>query len=110
MIEPIIPFKVKTLPLPDNIGFNSSHFPYGAAKDSILNDLYNKTQNKIWTVAGIKSNPRYSPRIGEEPVYLIVQKSGVPRELPCNLLLLVREGETPIWWPHICCEVIETLK
>ena len=116
MIEPIILFKVKTLPLPADIGFSPVYFPNSKGRDFILNQLYNKIQNKTWTVAGIKVNPRYSPRVGEEPPYLIFRQEDegssryYPRELPCNLFLLVREGETPIWWPDICCDVVEVPK
>jgi len=97
MIETIIPFKVNLLPLPDNVTFRSG---YGNVNQRALED---KLFGKVWLVVGIRTNTRIEP-------YFTCYTHPFIDPLSCNLFLLIREGETPAWWPEIYCEVVETPK
>ena len=53
---------------------------------------------KIWQVAGIKKDTMIKRNpLGEYP-HLSQDR--------CEYLLLVRDGETPIWWPMQLCQAV----
>ena len=105
----MIPFRITPLPLPDNITYRS-----GYVSEWLLNQraIEDRIFNKIWTVTAIRTNPKgvtISGGLISEP-YFSVYKYSEYNPFPCNLFLLVREGEVPVWWPDIYCEVVEIPK
>jgi len=105
-----IPFKVKPWILPRDVYMVED-------RGNLLeyNDPEIPQFKKVWLVAAIVPNPRY--RLYKE-TWSVVERCFVKRiyenkgvsyleSIPCNLFLLVREGELPIWWPDKYCEVIE---
>jgi len=100
MLE-VVPFRVKTLPLSENISF-----VLGSIDNEMEDTEYMKRRaaNKIWTVVAIRPNSfRYhthTRQVIEPSVRVRGNEPSVG-----YLYLLVRPGETPIWWPDRYCEV-----
>ena len=107
----MIPFRITPLPLPDNITYRSGYYSEWVSNQRAVED---RLFNRIWTVTAIKTNPRGGILMGSEGLvsepYFTIYRHSDHNPFPCNLFLLVREDETPIWWPDIYCEVVEVPK
>ena len=106
----MVPFKVRILPLLEEVTIVTS----SCYRSTYKTELENKLLDKVWTVVAIRSNPIFSRTmaspnpIQECFVFKVRENINVSHyeNLPCMLFLLVRDGENPVWWPDKYCEVV----
>ena len=93
----LVPFKVKPLPLEQTEDYHTEA-EYGRKNCTAL--VSSRVLEKVWTVVG------YRPMC-----YNFVKRSCIDdhyMDIPFpDVLLLVREGEMPTWWPRESCEVVD---
>ncbi len=109
LIEMMVPFRVKALPLPEEVTIATTRYE----SESWRANMENKLKEKVWTVVAIRTNPTF--RLGgdwslteEGFVTRVIKEYGHPYEsFPCMLFLLIKDRENPVWWPDKYCEVID---
>ena len=110
MVEPLISFKVKRLPLPKNVSYEG------------LISFPPIKENEEWYVVGCRPNPLprwgsgspgyVEPFFREEPWDWTTDRpiSGETRQLSSLLFLLIEKGKVPIWWPSEFVEVLDEIR
>jgi len=105
-MENLIPFEVEPLPLPEGVEF---YRVYGEEEGK---SIETRILGKVYTVVSIKPSPLCQVRFGTggalvEPCFISHDEYG-RQHLACDLFLLIRDGEVPVWWPDIYCKAIHS--